>query len=90
MTSSIKGAFQLHWKQFPAEGTFILKLRLCQHRLFVYVRQLASKNQLSLFPYILGQAAISKSVLRSVQIFERPVPAQPDRLYVLRELEGQY
>lgn len=28
LTSSIKGAFQLHWKQFPAEGTFILKLCL--------------------------------------------------------------
>lgn len=24
-TSSIKGAFQLHWKQFPAEGTFLLR-----------------------------------------------------------------
>ena len=28
LTSSIKGAFQLPWKQFPAEGTFILKLCL--------------------------------------------------------------
>lgn len=26
LTPSIKGAFQLRWKQFPAEGTFILKL----------------------------------------------------------------
>lgn len=27
LTSSIKAVFQLRWKQFPAEGTFILKLR---------------------------------------------------------------
>lgn len=25
LTTSTKGAFQLHWKQLPAEGTFILK-----------------------------------------------------------------
>lgn len=35
LNSSIKGAFQLLWKQFPAEGTLILKqgpasgVRLC-------------------------------------------------------------
>lgn len=32
LTSSIKVVFQLHWKQFPAEGTFMLKLHsACTH-----------------------------------------------------------
>ncbi len=90
LTSSIKGAFQLHWKQFPAEGTFILKLCLASTDCSC-VRQSSQRARINCPSswYILGQAAISKSVLKSLLIFERPVPAQSDTQYVLRELEGQ-
>lgn len=40
---SIKGAFQLHWKQFPAEGTFLLRHRLSQPR------RALNENRLSIF-----------------------------------------
>lgn len=58
LNSSIKGAFQLLWKQFPAEGTLILKQGpVSGARLSVCVaEQLANKTQLSRF---LEKAAVS-------------------------------
>lgn len=62
-----KGAFQLHWKQFPAERTFIL--RHCLARRDCAAERQESGNHLSLFLI---------HCINPVLIFEHPASVQSD------------